>query len=117
MASLPRSSVVTSSSTLRVEQRTNKLLAITRIHIGLASLDAVRRRARYDAERRNEKKNHQRLDRSTATTVECTHTHCLIREVSHAKILGRTDDCTLTRNGVDPSYLDEKNRNKSDAFR
>src|SRR5262249_8219014 len=45
-----------------------------------------------------------------------THTRCPLGEEPYARILGRTDDCASTRNGIDPSYLDEKNRNKGDAF-
>src|SRR5262245_53691274 len=37
-------------------------------------------------------------------------------EEPYARILGRTDDCAFPRNGFEPSYLDEKSRNKGDAF-
>src|SRR5262249_41023033 len=36
---------------------------------------------------------------------------------AYAKILGRIDDCTFTRNGIDQSFRHEKSRNKSDTFR
>src|SRR5262249_38459984 len=44
------------------------------------------------------------------------HTRRLIGDKPYARILGRTDDRTSTRNGIDQSLLAEKNRNKSDAF-
>src|SRR5215831_4139005 len=42
--------------------------------------------------------------------------YCPLGEEPYARIPGRTDDCASTRNGIDPSYLDEKNGNEGDAF-